>query len=87
MDKDLIQNFLNTSARVLHAIEVADLEAYIAEASRNNDLYDSIGPIVDPTRYRNDLHSGRRDQLRVELEIARKQLEIRKLLDQLQVES
>ncbi len=86
-DKELIQSLLNTSARVLHAVEVADLEDYIKEVSRNNSMYETVGPILDPTNFNKNLHGGRLDNLRTELEIARTQLENRRLLDQLQVQS
>jgi len=85
VDKELIQSILNTSARVLHAIEIADLEAYIEGVSLNNSTYDALGPMLDPTDYRKNLHSGRIDNLKVELQIARKMLEVRKLLDQIEV--
>jgi hypothetical protein len=85
MDKELIQSILNTSARVLHAVEIADLEQYIEAVSLNNSTYDALGPMLDPTDYRKNLQSGRLDNLRVELQIARKLLEVRKLLDEIEV--
>lgn len=87
MDDEIIQSILKTSVGMIHAIDLADLEAYIDRVSANNATYDTLGPILDPTAYREKLYSGQRDALRTELEIARKLLEIRKLVDGLGVRS
>lgn len=85
MDPETLKATLLTITIMLHSIETTDLEAYVNSVATNNATYDTIGPIVDPTAYRDMLHSGRRDNLRVQLEITRKLLEARRLIDQLQV--
>ena len=87
MDKEEIQSVLRGFVGMLSLIEVADLEKYVSDVSRNNSVYDAVGPLVDPTEYRQTLTSGRRDQVRVQLEIAKHCLEIRKLFEQLPVAS
>jgi hypothetical protein len=68
---------------LLQLLPRVELEAYVESISRNNSIYDSVGPIFDPTEYRQTLHSGRRESARVQLEITRHLMEARKLIDQL----
>lgn len=82
-DKDVMQSMLRSVVGLMHMIPTEEIEEYIEGVSANNSMYDAVGPILDPTDYRNNLHSGKRDNMRVELQIVRKMLEIRKLIEQL----
>ncbi len=84
MNHELIEVFLRNATLSLSALTTEDIEGYINAISRNNSLYDAMGPIVDPTEYRSALHSGRINSARVQLDIARKLLDIRRLMDTLE---
>lgn len=83
MDQEFIEMMLRQAIQMLHMIEVADLEGYVSSVSKNNSTYDAIGPILDPTEYRDTLHSGKRDRVRTQLQIAQKLLEVRQLVETL----
>lgn len=83
LDREIMQGMLRQIVGLLHMIPTADIEEYIKGVSANNSMYDAVGPILDPTDYRKTLHSGKRDNLRVELQITEKLLEIRKLINTL----
>jgi hypothetical protein len=87
MEQEFIEMMLRQAIQALHFIEVADLEEYVSSISKNNSVYDAIGPILDPTEYRDTLHSGKRDRARTQLEITRKLLEVRQMIDQLKLPS
>lgn len=82
-DREVMQGMLRQIVGLMHMIPTSAIEEYIAEVSANNNMYDAIGPMLDPTEYRKTLHSGKRDNLRVELEIVHKLLDIRKLINKL----
>ncbi len=83
MNDSFIQSHLHNIAGMLAFIETADLERYVQSVSRNNSLYDAMGPILDPTEYRDTLHGGKHESAAIQLQIARKMLEIRQLMDTL----
>lgn len=83
MDQEFIEMMLRQAIQALHFIEVADLEKYVSSIGENNSIYDAIGPILDPTEYRDTLHSGKRDRARTQLQITRKLLEVRQLVETL----
>lgn len=87
MDTEELQTVLREFVGMLSLISIDDLEKHVNDVARNNNMYDTVGPIFDPTAYRNTLASGRRDHARVQLEIAKHCLEIRKLFDQLPLTS
>jgi hypothetical protein len=82
-DREIMQGMLRQVVGLMHMIPIEDIEEYIKGVSANNNMYDAIGPILDPTDYRKNLHSGKRDNMRVELKIVEKMLEIRKLINTL----
>lgn len=83
MEKEFIEMVLRQAIQMLHMVEVADLEEYVSSISKNNSMYDAIGPILDPTEYRDTLHSGKRDRVRTQLQITQKLLEVRQLVETL----
>lgn len=83
IDREIMQGMLRQIVGLLHMIPTEDMEEYVQGVSANNSLYDAVGAILDPTDYRDTLHSGKRDNVRVELQIAEKLVEIRKLIDTL----
>jgi hypothetical protein len=83
MEQEFIEMMLRQAIQMLHMIEVADLEEYVSSISKNNSMYDAIGPILDPTEYRDTLHSGRRESARMQLQITQKLLEVRQLIETL----
>ena len=83
MEQEFIEMMLRQAIQAVHWIELADLEEYVSSISKNNSVYDAIGPILDPTEYRDTLHSGRRDRARTQLEITRKLLEVRQMIEAL----
>lgn len=82
-DREVMQGMLRSVVGLMHMIPTEEIEAYIEGVSANNSMYDAVGPILDPTDYRDNLHSGKRDNMRVELQIVKKMLEIRRLIEQL----
>lgn len=83
MEQEFIEMMLRQAIQMLHMIEVADLEGYVSSISKNNSLYDVMGPILDPTEYRDTLHSGKRDRARTQLQITQKLLEVRRMVEML----
>ncbi len=83
IDQEVIKGVLLSVVSTLHMIELEDIEEYVKDIQNNNAMYDTLGPILDPTEYRSTLHSGRRSNVKTELEIAQKLLEIRRLIDQI----
>jgi hypothetical protein len=83
MEQEFIEMMLRQAIQALVFIELADLEEYVKGISKNNSIYDAVGPILDPTEYRDTLHSGRRDRARTHLQITQKLLEVRRLIDTL----
>jgi hypothetical protein len=82
-DREIMQGMLRQVVGLMHMISIEDMEAYIEGISENNNMYDAVGPMLDPTEYRKTLHSGKRDNMRVELQIVKKMLDIRKLINTL----
>jgi hypothetical protein len=80
MEQEFIEMMLQQAVQALHWIEVADLEEYVSSISKNNSIYDAVGPIQDPTEYRDTLHSGKRDRVRTQLQITQHLLQARRLI-------
>lgn len=83
MEQEFIEMMLRQAIQSLLYAEIADLEEYVSSISKNNSMYDTIGPILDPTEYRDTLHSGKRDRVRTQLQITQKLLEVRQMLETL----
>ena len=87
MEQEFIEMMLRQAIQSLIYVELADLEEYVSSIGKNNNMYDTIGPILDPTEYRDTLHSGERDRVRTQLQITQKLLEVRQMLETLRVQS
>lgn len=81
MDPDLIMSMLRSAATGLAIIPLADLEAYVDQCAANNYRSESLGPIIDPTAYRDALYDGCLDDARNQLEIARHLLAARRAIE------
>ena len=84
MNDEFMQGIMQNVVGMLHMIETDDMDAYLKRVSHNNSLYDTMGPITDPTEWRLSSHNGKRESARIQLQIAQKLLEIRKLTDDLE---
>lgn len=78
MNDEMVRDSLKTVVQLLAFLNTADIEDYVNNVSHNNSMYDAVGAILDPTEYRNTLQSGKRNAARMELDLVRKLLEVRR---------
>lgn len=81
-----MQEFLLMLVRQIAMLPTADLEAHIQKSRNSLSLMDAAGPILEPTYYRNSLHDGTFDNARRQLKMSEHLLEVRKLIDEHEVE-
>jgi len=81
MDKEFLKTHLQTIAVMLAMIPLEELEAYVTENSRHLSMYDALGPMLDPTDYRDALYGGRRDDAGHQLSIVQELLHARQAIE------
>lgn len=82
MDSDMLKEFLNNLVRQIAFIPTDVLEAYLHEYHSHIQHAHSVGPILDPTGYRNALHGHEFENAERQLKMTEHILEIRKLIDE-----
>lgn len=85
MNAEFMQSHLRNAAGMLVLISLEDLEAHVKNAEDSLNRWDSLGAIVDPTGYHNSLQNGKREQAKTELAIAKHLLEVRRLIEALDI--
>lgn len=81
MKSEFMQSILRNAAGMLYVIPLDELEAYVKEVRENNNRWDSVGAILDPTAFRDAMHNGKREQAKIELQMAEHLLEVRRLVE------
>ncbi len=71
MDTIGIQMLMTSALRTLAMVDTADLEQHVNQVEQSLSRWDSIGAILDPTTYRNDLQSGQHVDNRHQLKISK----------------
>ena len=74
-----IQFMLKNTIQQLGLIPVDKLEEYVTNCRDDISRADSLGPIMDPTGYRDALQSGAYEDARLQLKIVEKLLEAVKM--------
>ncbi len=75
-----ITAMLASISMLLATIDLDELGRHVTECKRSLSQWDSVGPIIDPTAYRDSLHSGRRNDAKNQLAIAQALLTARKAI-------
>jgi hypothetical protein len=83
VNKEFMQSVLRNAAGMLYIIPLDELEAYVKEVRDNNNRWNSVGAILDPTAFRDAMHNGKLEQAKAELEMAEHLLEVRRLVEAL----
>lgn len=85
MNAEFMQSYLRNAAGMLALISLEDLEAHVKNAENSLERWDILGAIVDPTEYHNSLQNGKREQAKTELAIVKHLLEVRRLIEALDI--
>ena len=85
MNTEFMQSHLRNAAGMLLIIPLDELEAYVKSVRDNNNRWDSVGAIFDPTAFRDAMHNGKRAQAKLELEMAEHLLEVRRLVEAMNI--
>lgn len=78
-EKKMLQMFLLGIVQQIGLLDVKQLKEHLSEARNSMSRVDSIGPILDPTGYRNSLQDGSFERARIQIEILDHLLAIRVL--------
>ena len=81
MDKEFLKNHLATIAVMLAMIPLDELESYVKDNSHHLAMYDALGPMLDPTDYKDAIFGGRRDDAHAQLVIVQKLLDARRAIE------
>lgn len=82
MPEDFLPEHLATIARMLALIPMQQLDEYVNKHHLQLGYYDAVGPILQPTEYRDVLQNGRYDDARHQLKIVDALLTVRKLIEE-----
>lgn len=81
-DNESLKFFLLNIVKQLSIIPTGEIEEFIRSNRSNLNNWHSIGSLIDPTAYRNQLYSGEFDTADGVLEMYDHLLAVRKLIDQ-----
>lgn len=76
-----IQALLVSVSRLLTLIDTYDLQAHVEDCKRSLSRASSIGPLLDPTGYRNAMQTGQMEDAKHQLAIAESLLAARQAID------
>lgn len=82
MNDEQIQFMMVNILKQLAMIPTDDLETYIRDIEDNNQRFENVGAIVDPTAYRNALYNGELENAKAMLKITKGMLEVRRAIDE-----
>lgn len=78
-ERDMLQMFLLNIVQQVGLLDIEQLKQHISQARLSLSRADSIGPILDPTGWRNASQDGAFDRARIQVEILEHLLAIRLL--------
>lgn len=78
---EMTRDFLLNIVRQVAILPLDDLQAVLDDAQASRAYWDSIGCMVDPTKYRNMLYDGTFDHAELQTKAVGHLVEIRKLID------
>ena len=85
MNDEQIQFMMVNILKQLAMIPTDDLETYVSDIESNNQRFENIGAILDPTSYRNALHTGEIENAKAMLKITKLMLDARRAIDEREV--
>lgn len=77
---DILLNFVRT----LGIFSTERLQDHVERSRRAISMRDAVGPILGPTRYRDEMYNGTHDAQQIELQITEHIVRIRGLMDKLE---
>jgi len=80
MESKMLQEFMRNIVRQIALLDVETMQQIQAEAAQSRQYWDSVGGMVDPTTYRNMLHTGMLDHAGMQSAIVDHLIAIRKLI-------
>lgn len=83
-DATMVRQLLLNNVRMLMMIDIPDLEAHVSEHQSSLDRAEGIGCFIDPSGWLAAKKNGSFENVRVQLEIAKHFLAIRKLVEKLE---
>lgn len=78
----MLADFLLNIVRQIAIVPTEELEAHIERSADSLSRAHAMGPILDPTAYRNTLYGGGFDAAENHLKMVKHLLSIRKLIDE-----
>jgi len=82
-DTQATRAFMQMILQQLVLVSADDLKVALDEAASSQSIWDAVGPILEPTRYRDMLYNGTFDHATVQADIVRHLIAIRELIDKM----
>lgn len=82
-DSEAIRQQMRNIVQMIAFLPLEGMNEAVEEAQQSRQYWDSLGSMVDPTRYRDMLYDGTLEHADTQTEIAKHLIHIRELVDKL----